>query len=129
MQVAGVDIHVNHPVLHLGATDWVPLTLSLGTSPAAGCETHVAVRVRPQHGLVRVRLFAPPLEPDPPPFPQIFSGPLLLPDGRFAVADVEQLTRFVHRAGDPGYYAVRVTADSPGPEATRIDVTISPTGA
>ncbi len=34
MQIAGVDIYVNHPVLHLGATDWVPLSLALDTAPA-----------------------------------------------------------------------------------------------
>ncbi|MFF0673038.1 hypothetical protein ACFYVE_33050 [Streptomyces tendae] len=60
MQIAGVDIYVNHPVLHLGATDWVPLSLALDTAPAASCDTHVAVRVRPQRGLIKVRLFAPP---------------------------------------------------------------------
>lgn len=44
MQIAGVDIYVNHPVLHLGATDRVPLPLALNAAPAASCDTHVAVR-------------------------------------------------------------------------------------
>lgn len=46
VQVAGVDIYVNHAVLHLGATDWVPVSLTLEEAAAASCETHVAVRVR-----------------------------------------------------------------------------------
>jgi hypothetical protein len=33
MQIAGVDIYVNHPVLHLEATDWVPLSLALDAAP------------------------------------------------------------------------------------------------
>lgn len=133
MQVAGVDIYVNHPVLHLGATDWVPLSLALETAaPAAGCDTHVAVRVRAQRGLIKVRLFTEPQAPEAegpdPEFTTVFDGPLLLPDGRIAVGDVEQLTRFVHRVGDRGEFDVRVAVDSPGPGAGAIDITITRPG-
>ncbi|MGW1215224.1 hypothetical protein ACWDR3_06455 [Streptomyces sp. NPDC001002] len=128
MQVAGVDIYVNHAVLHLGATDWVPLSLALAEAPAASCDTHVAVRVRPQTGLIKVRLFVQPQSEDPegadPAFTTVFDGSLLLPDGRIAVGDVEQLTRFVYRVGDRGEFRVRVAVDSPGADARAIDVTI-----
>lgn len=128
MQVAGVDIYVNHPVLHLGATDWVPLSLALAEAPVASCDTHVAVRVRPQTALIKVRLFVQ-LQPEDPggadlTFDTVFDGLLLLPDGRLAIGDVEQLTRFVHRVGDRGEYRVRVAVDSPGANARAIDVTI-----
>ncbi|MFJ6613635.1 hypothetical protein ACIQPT_25535 [Streptomyces sp. NPDC091289] len=129
MQIAGVDIYVNHPVLHLGATDWVPLSLALDAAPAASCATHVAVRVRPQRGLIKVRLFTPPDDlqvqrPDPA-FTTVFHGPLLLSDGRIAVGDVEQQTRFVHRVGDRGQFNVRVAVNAPGPEANAIDIVIA----
>lgn len=129
MQAAGVDIYVNHPVLHLGATGWVPVSLVLDSAPAASCDTHVAVRVRPQRGLIKVRLFTQPQEPEAegpdPDFTAVFDGSLLLPDGRIAVGDVEQLTHFVHRVGDRGEYGVRVAVDSPGPDAGAIDITIT----
>ncbi|MFG3046186.1 hypothetical protein ACGFZR_14820 [Streptomyces sp. NPDC048241] len=129
VQVAGVDIYVNHPVLHLGATDWVPVSLAPEASAAASCETHVAVRVRAQRGLIRVRLFTQPQTqesdaPDPA-FTTVFDGSLLLSDGRIAVGDVEQLSRFVHRVGDRGEFDVRVAVDSPGANAGAIDVTIT----
>lgn len=129
MQIAGVDIYVNHPVLHLGATDWVPLFLALDTAPAASCDTHVAVRVRPQRGLIKARLFAPPDDPQTEgpdaEFITVFDGSLLLPDGRIAVGDVEQLTRFVHRVGDRGQFNVRVAVNAPGPDASAIDIIIT----
>ncbi|MFC9035320.1 hypothetical protein [Streptomyces arboris] len=129
MQIAGVDIYVNHPVLHLGATDWVPLSLALDTTPAASCDTHVAVRVRPQRGLIKVRLFTPPDYPQAegpdPEFATVFDGPLLLPDGRIAVGDVEQLTRFVYRVGDRGQFNVRVAVNTPGPDASAIDIVVT----
>ncbi|MFD0038994.1 hypothetical protein ACFVIZ_15305 [Streptomyces anulatus] len=128
MQIAGVDIYVHHPVLHLGATDWVPLSLALDTAPAASCDTHVAVRVRPQRGLIKVRLFTPPDDPQAGPDPEfatVFDGPLLLPDGRIAVGDVEQLTRFVYRVGDRGQFNVRVAVNTPGPDASAIDIVVT----
>lgn len=129
MQIAGVDIYVNHPVLHLGATDWVPLSLALDAAPAVSCDTHVAVRVRPQRGLIKVRPFTPPDDPQAqhpnPEFTTVFDGPLLLPDGRIAVGDVEQQTRFVHRVGDRGQFKVRVAVNTPGPDANAIDIVIA----
>ncbi|MFJ5212835.1 hypothetical protein [Streptomyces nigra] len=129
MQIAGVDIYVNHPVLHLGATDWVPLSLALDAASAASCDTHVAVRVRPQSGLIKVRLFTPHDDPQAEgpdaEFTTVFDGPLLLPDGRLAVGDVEQLTRFLHRVGDRGQFNVRVAVNTPGPDASAIDIVIT----
>lgn len=128
VQVAGVDIYVNHAVLHLGATGWVPVSLTLEAAAAASCETHVAVRVRPQRGLIKVRLFTQSQTqsdgPDPA-FTTVFDGSLLLPDGRIAVGDVEQLTRFVYRVGDRGEFNVRVAVDSPGRNASAIDITFT----
>jgi hypothetical protein len=60
-----------------------------------------------------------------PDFTSVFDGSLLLPDGRIAVGDVEQLTRLVHRVGDRGEFAVRVTVDSPGENAGAVDVMIA----
>ncbi|MEU3464459.1 hypothetical protein ABZ721_31465 [Streptomyces sp. NPDC006733] len=54
-----------------------------------------------------------------------FDGLLLLPDGRGAVGDVEQLIRFVHRVGDRGEFHVRVAVDAPGANATAVDITIT----
>ncbi len=126
MQIAGVEVYVNHPVLHLGATDWVPTSLDLGDADAASCDTHVAVRVRPQLDLIRVRVFRNSDDPAgaDPRFTTVFDGQLLLPDGRLAVGDVEGLTRFVRLVGDRGAWNVRVAVDNPGWEARAIDVTI-----
>jgi hypothetical protein len=126
VQIAGVDVYVNHAVLHLGSTDWVPISLELVDAPAASCDTHVAVRVRPQQGLIAVRIFqesdkAPGADPT---FTTVFDGQLLLSDGRMAIGDVEGLTRFVRLLGDRGPYNVRVAVDVPGRDARAIDVTV-----
>lgn len=126
MQIAGVEVYVNHPVLHLGATDWVPVSLDLGDADAASCDTHVAVRIRPQSDLIRVRIFRDSTDDSglDPTFATVFDGQLLLPDGRLAVGDVEGLTRFVRLVGDRGAWNVRVAVDRPGWEARAIDVTL-----
>ncbi|MFF7881778.1 hypothetical protein ACH40F_16390 [Streptomyces sp. NPDC020794] len=131
VQIAGVEVYVNHPVLHLGATDWVPVSLDLGDADAASCDTHVAVRVRPQTDLIRVRVFREANGPSGanPMFATVFDGQLLLPDGRLAVGDVEGLTRFVRLVGDRGTWNVRVAVDNPGWDARAIDVTIGWPGA
>ncbi|GGK16170.1 hypothetical protein GCM10011583_55060 [Streptomyces camponoticapitis] len=107
----------------------MPLSLALADAPAASCDTHVAVRVRPQRGLIKVRLFVQPQPEDAdgadPTFDTVFDGSLLLPDGRLAIGDVEQLTRFVHRVGDRGEHRVQVAVDSPGANAHAIDITIA----
>ncbi|MFE9132594.1 hypothetical protein [Streptomyces sp. NPDC007355] len=85
MQITGVDIYVNHPVLRLGATDWVPLSLALNPALTASRDTHVAVRVQPQGGLIKVRLFTPPDDPQTqrpdPEFTTNFDGPSCCPTG------------------------------------------------
>jgi hypothetical protein len=127
VQISGVEVYVNHPVLHLGATDWVPVSLELGEADAASCDTHVAVRVRAQSNLIRVRLFqdlGDSVCPDPT-FTTVFDGQLLLDNGRLAVGDVEGLTRFVYQVGDRGAWNIRVAVDNPGWDARAIDVTIS----
>ncbi|WP_198536389.1 hypothetical protein [Streptomyces resistomycificus] len=79
-----------------------------------------------------MRIFTQPQVPEAegpnPDFTTVFDGSLLLPDGRIAVGDVEQLTRFVHRVGDRGEYDVRVAVNSPGPDADAIDITITRPG-
>lgn len=64
-------------MLHLGATDWLPL------APASD-------------GTHQGTFFVQPQSEDPegvdPAFTTVFDGSLLLPDGRIAVGDVEQLT-------------------------------------
>lgn len=123
------SISTNHAVLHLGATDRVPLSLVLAGAPVASCDTHVVLRVRPQVGLIKVRFFVQPESGGPdgtdPSFITIFDGPLNLPDGRIAIGDVEQLSRFVYLVGDRGEFKVRVAVDSPGSDARAVDVTIA----
>ncbi|GGR20788.1 hypothetical protein GCM10010497_23900 [Streptomyces cinereoruber] len=81
---------MNHPVLALGSTDWLPV-LELGGEAAVGCDTHAAVRVQAQVQLIKVRLFTEPLDeglgPDPS-FTTVFEGPISLADGRLVVGDV-----------------------------------------
>nr|WSX54214.1 hypothetical protein OG409_38100 [Streptomyces sp. NBC_00974] len=126
MQVAGVDVYVNHPVLALGSTDWLPI-LSLEQQPAVACDTHVAVRVQAQVRLIRVRIFAEPLDqgvlPDET-FTDVFDGPLSLPDGRLVVGDVMGESRFVKLLGGPGRRRVRVAVDEPGWSASAIDICV-----
>lgn len=57
MQIAGVDLYVNHPVMALGSTEWIPTTLALDGAPAAACDTHLIVRVQAQVPLVTIRVF------------------------------------------------------------------------
>ncbi|MCX4613080.1 MULTISPECIES: hypothetical protein [Streptomyces] len=96
-------------MLHLGATDWLPL------APASD-------------GTHQGTFFVQPQSEDPegadPAFTTAFNGSLLLPDGRIAVGDVEQLTQFVYQVGDHGEFKVHVAVDSPGADARVIDVTI-----
>ncbi|MEU7056749.1 hypothetical protein [Streptomyces sp. NPDC046197] len=113
-------------MLHLGATDWVPISLELGDADAASCDTHVAIRVRAQSDLIRLRLFkdlGDSVSANPA-FTTVFDGQLLLDNGRLAVGDVEGLTRFVYQLGDRGTWNVRVAVDKPGWDACAIDVTV-----
>jgi hypothetical protein len=98
----------------------------LGAADAAGCDTHVAVRVRTQSDLVRVRLFkdlGDSVSADPA-FTTAFDGQLLLDNGRLTVGNIEGRTRFVHQLGDRGVWNVRVAVDKPGWDARAIDVAV-----
>ncbi|WP_079408538.1 hypothetical protein [Streptomyces sp. 3211] len=126
MQIVGAEICVNHPVLAVGATDWLPI-MELKQEPAVACGTHVAVRVRAQIGFVRIRVFAEPfdqgLRPDET-FIEVFDGPLSFSDGRLVVGDVMGETRLMKLLGESGRRRVRVSVDEPGWNASAIDVRV-----
>ncbi|GGQ33068.1 hypothetical protein [Streptomyces roseolilacinus] len=128
MQVAGVDLRVNHPVLALESTDWLP-GLPLEGEAAVGCDTHVVVRVQAQVRLVKVRLFTELLDeglgPDPS-FTTVFEGPISLADGRLVIGDVMGVTRFVSLIGEGGRWLIRVAVDEPGWNAAAIDISVGP---
>ncbi|WP_432129380.1 hypothetical protein [Streptomyces sp. bgisy082] len=128
MQVAGVEIRVNHPVLALGSTDWLPV-LELGGEAAVGCDTHVAIRVQAQVRLIKVRLFTDPLDEAPgpdPSFATVFEGPISLADGRLVIGDVMGVTRFVSLIGEGGRRQIRVAVDEPGWSAAAVDIFVGP---
>ncbi|MGW0118048.1 hypothetical protein [Streptomyces sp. NK15101] len=128
MQVAGVDFRVNHPVLALGSTDWLP-ALALEGEAAVGCDTHVAVRVQAQVRLIKVRLFTEPLDEEPgpnPSFTTVFEGPISLADGRLVIGDVMGVTRFVSLIGEGGRRRIRVAVDEPGWNAAAVDISVGP---
>ncbi|MFE7493115.1 hypothetical protein [Kitasatospora sp. NPDC057541] len=126
MQVAGVDFQMNHPVLALGSTDWLP-ALELRDEAAIGCDTHVVVRVQAQVRLVKVRLFSEPFDegsgPDPS-FSTVFEGPISLADGRLVIGDVMGVTRFVNLVGEAGRRRIRVAVDAPGWNAAAVDISV-----
>ncbi|MFC8454412.1 hypothetical protein [Kitasatospora sp. NPDC057223] len=126
MQVAGVDFRVNHPILALGSTDWLPV-LDLRDEAAVGCDTHVAVRVQAQVRLVRVRLFSEPFDEGPgpdPSFTTVFEGSISLADGRLVIGDVMGVTRFVSLVGGAGRRRIRVAVDEPGWNAAAVDISV-----
>lgn len=130
MQIAGVDLYVNHPLMALGSTEWIPMSLALGGAPAAACDTHVIVRVQAQVGLVRVRVFkdggGDDHVSDRGPLTTVFDGHLLLSDGRLVVGDVVGESRFTTSLlGKPGRRRVRVSVDEPQGWARAVDVVIS----
>ncbi|MCX4818040.1 hypothetical protein OG601_46555 [Streptomyces sp. NBC_01239] len=131
MQIAGVDLYVNHPVMALGSTEWIPTTLALAGAPAAACDTHVIIRVQAQVVLVRVRVFldhgdADGHGSDREPLTTVFDGQLLLSDGRLVVGDVVGESRFTTSLlGKPGRRRVRVSVDDPQGLARAVDVVIS----
>lgn len=90
MQVAGIDLYVNHPVMAVGPTEWIPTTLALNSEPAAACDTHLIVRVQAQTVLVKVRIFKDHGDSDGQgrdleSLTTVFDGHLLLSDGRLVV--------------------------------------------
>jgi hypothetical protein len=128
MQAAGVEVYVNHPVMALGSTDWLP-PLELGEEAAVACDTHVVVRVKPQSGLVKVRLFIEPFDEGAEPdlsFTAVFEGPLALADGRLVIGDVLGETRFVKLVGEQGRRWVRVAVNEPGWNAVAVDISVGP---
>lgn len=131
MQIAGVDLYVNHPLMALGSTEWIPTTLALDGAPAAACETHVLVRVQAQVVLVKVRIFKDDDSVDVhgggrEPLTAVFDGHLLLSDGRLVVGDVVGESRFTTSLlGKPGRRRVRVLVDDSQGWARAVDIVIS----
>ncbi|MCX4804598.1 hypothetical protein OG594_23720 [Streptomyces sp. NBC_01214] len=103
--MASAEVCVNHRVLTVGATDWLPI-MELKQGPAVACGAHVPVRVRvrAQIGFVRIRVFTEPfdqrLRPDET-FIEAFAGPLSFSDGRLVVGDVMGETRLIKLLGEP----------------------------
>ncbi|MFJ6769909.1 hypothetical protein ACIQOV_02815 [Kitasatospora sp. NPDC091257] len=128
VQIAGLDLYVNHPVIALGSSEWIPASLELGGRAAAACETHLVVRVQPQTSLVRVRIFHADPESVAGPglgFTTVFSGPLLLPDGRLVVGDIMGQSRFTTSLLGPGLHRARVDVDDAVGHAHVVDITVA----
>ncbi|PVC80683.1 hypothetical protein DBP19_35690 [Streptomyces sp. CS090A] len=131
MQIAGVDLYVNHPVMALGSSEWIPTTLALDGAAAAACDTHVIVRVQAQVVLVKVRVFNDHGDADDygtgrEPLTAVFDGHLLLSDGRLVVGDVVGESRFTTSLlGKPGRRRIRVSVDDPQGWARAVDIVIS----
>ncbi|MGQ5635225.1 MULTISPECIES: hypothetical protein [unclassified Streptomyces] len=126
MQIAGVDLYVNNPVMALGSPDWIRDDLELGGAPAASSDTHVIVRVQAQAVLIKVRLFrdhGQGVAADPS-FTTIFNGSLYLADRRFVIGDVLGESRFVKYIGGPQRWRVRVAVDDPKGYARAADVVL-----
>ncbi|MCM1951045.1 hypothetical protein NC315_37655 [Streptomyces sp. G2] len=130
MQIAGLELYVNHPVMALGASEWIPTSLELRGEPASACDTHVLVRVQAQTTLVKVRIFLDDVEPrrrdqTDEGFTTVFDGPLLLADGRFVVGDLMAQSRFTTALlGLPSKRLVNVAVDDPHGLACAVDITI-----
>ncbi|MFI5751925.1 hypothetical protein ACIBBE_40040 [Streptomyces sp. NPDC051644] len=131
MQIAGIDLYVNHPVMAIGSTEWIPTTLALNNEPAAACDTHLIVRVQAQTVLVKVRIFKDHGDSDGQgrdleSLTTVFDGHLLLSDGRLVVGDVVGESRFTTSLlGRPGRRRVRVSVDDAQGWARAVDIVIS----
>lgn len=131
MQIAGIDLYVNHPVLAIGSTEWIPTTLALNNEPVAACDTHLIVRVQAQTVLVKVRIFQDHDDSDGQgrdmeSLSMVFDGHLLLSDGRLVVGDVVGESRFTTSLlGMPGRRQVRVSVDDAQGWARAVDIVIS----
>ena len=127
VQIAGVDLYVNHPIMALGSPDWIREDLELRGAPAASSDTHVIVRVQAQTVLIKVRLFqdyGDAIASDPS-FTTVFDGSLYLADRRFVIGDVLGESRFVKHIGGPQRWRVRVAVDDPKGYARAADVVLS----
>ncbi|MFI1645372.1 hypothetical protein ACH4XT_00280 [Streptomyces avidinii] len=131
MQIAGIDLYVNHPLMAVGSTEWIPTTLALNNEPAAACDTHLIVRVQAQTVLVKVRIFKDHGDSDgrvrdPEGLTTVFDGHLLLSDGRLVVGDVVGESRFTTSLlGKPGRWRVRAAVDDVQGWARAVDIVIS----
>ncbi|MFE5009232.1 hypothetical protein ACFRJ3_32130 [Streptomyces sp. NPDC056696] len=126
MQIAGVDLYVNNPIMALGSPDWIRDDLVLEGTPAASSDTHVLVRVQAQVVLIKVRLFmdhGQGVAADPS-FTTVFDGSLYLADRRFVIGDVLGESRFVKYIGGPQQWQVRVAVDDPKGYARAADVVL-----
>lgn len=128
MQIAGVELGVRHPVMVVGATEWIPAELAIGDNAAVGDDTHVVVRVRPGADLVKVRLFDEQGAGNPAPG-TVFDGVLALSNGRLVVGDGMGDSRFVQYLGKAGRWHVRVAVDDAEGFAGTVDVTVRPSDA
>ncbi|MFI6940390.1 hypothetical protein ACIBI4_14050 [Streptomyces sp. NPDC050418] len=128
MQIAGVDLYVNHPIMALGAPDWIRNDLALAGEAAVASDTHILVRVEAQVVLIKVRLFrdyGEGTECDTS-FTTVFDGTLYLADRRLALGDVMAESRFVRYLGGPQRWRVRVSVDDPEGPARAVDVVLQP---
>ncbi|MFE5969028.1 hypothetical protein [Streptomyces sp. NPDC056463] len=128
MQIAGVDLYVNHPCMALGSPDWIPDDLKLDGKPAASSDTHVILRVQPQTDLIKVRLFRDHGEgvATDSSFTTVLDQTLYLADRRLAIGDVMGESRFVKYVGGPQRWRARISVDSPDGYARAVDVVLRP---
>jgi hypothetical protein len=80
MHLADVEFSVDHPLIVLGATAWIPTTLAIYDNPAVGEDTHIVVRAHAGTDLIAVRLFddTRPITP----LTEVFAGETDLTDPR-----------------------------------------------
>ncbi|MFP1629992.1 hypothetical protein ACLB9X_33775 [Streptomyces sp. 5K101] len=128
MQIAGLDLYVNHPVMALGSTEWIPDHARAAGPAGRGMRNPVLVRVRAQVPLVKVRVLVEDItgiETTQDGFTTVFDGSLFLADGRLIVGDVIGQSRFTtHLAGGPGRRRVTVAVDQPNGPAGAVDITL-----
>jgi hypothetical protein len=128
VQIAGIDLYVNHPLMALGSPDWIRDDLTLDGAPAAASDTHVIVRVQAQTALIKVRVFQDHGEGTAcdSSFANVFDGSLYLADRRIVFGDVLGESRFVKYVGGPQRWRVRVSVDDPDRYARAVDVVLQP---
>ncbi|MFI8291140.1 hypothetical protein EAO71_10435 [Streptomyces sp. ms191] len=128
MQIAGVDLYINHPRVALGSPDWIPDDLDLDGKPATSSDTHVILRAQAQTVLIKVRLFRDHGEgvATDSSFTTVLDQTLYLADRRFAVGDVLGESRFVKYIGGPQRWHARISVDDPDGYAHAIDVVLRP---
>lgn len=126
MQVGGVGMLLNHPVVAIGSTAELYPDLKLARStPVAASAEHVLVAARAQTGLVLVRIWTGvgPMLGD-----IAFDGNVHLSDGRCVVKSLDELSQYSTLIGEPGPCRATIMVDDPG-SASRIDVIFGSSGA